>query len=329
MTGTQKALITGIGGFVGVYLTEYLLEQGVEVHGIVRPADSAFIVGLYGDRIGLTYADLMDSVAVTLAMQEVEPDLIFHLAAQASVFLSWQDPAATLTNNTIGQLNLLLGVIEAGINPRILILGSNEVYGLVTADELPISEANDLRPINPYAVSKVAQDMLGYQYFASHKLQCVRVRPFNHIGPRQTDAFVVAAFARQVAEAEAGLREPVVKVGNLSASRDFTDVRDIVRAYHLALARGESGAVYNIGSGRAVSIEWILEFLVSQSKVPVAVQVDPERFRPVDQPVTVCDSSKFTKQTGWTPQIPLETTLVDTLDHWRQMVRQSGGPKKA
>ncbi|MBI2863391.1 MAG: GDP-mannose 4,6-dehydratase [Chloroflexi bacterium] len=321
---STKALITGIGGFVGGYLAEYLLEMGTEVRGIVRHADSDCIVGLCGDRIGLTDADLLDAGAVRKAVGEIRPDLVFHLAAQASVGQSWRDPAGTLVNNTVGQLNLLLGVVEAGIDPRILILGSNEEYGLVAAGELPVSEANALRPLNPYAVSKVAQDMLGYQYFASHRLHCVRVRPFNHIGPRQTDAFVVAAFARQVAEAEAGLREPVVRVGNLRAKRDFTDVRDMVRAYHLVLAKGEAGAVYNIGSGRAVSIQWILEFLISQSKVPVSVEIDPQRFRPVDQPETVCDSSRFREQTGWAPEITLERTLSDTLDYWRQQVRLSG-----
>ncbi len=235
---------------------------------------------------------------------------------------SWADPWATLENNIRSQLNVLQAAIAMGSCPRVLVVGSADEYGDVHPDELPITEKHCLRPNNPYAVSKVTQDMLGYQYFASHKLPVVRVRPFNHIGPGQSPAFVASAFAKQIAEIEAGLREPIVRVGNLGARRDFSDVRDIVRGYYLALTQGEPGEVYNLGTERSYAISDLLDRLIQLCRVPVTVRVDPSRLRPADVPDVVADCSRFRAQTGWQAEIPFEQSLVDILDYWRQNVRR-------
>jgi GDP-4-dehydro-6-deoxy-D-mannose reductase len=203
---------------------------------------------------------------------------------------------------------------------RILVIGSFEEYGRVDASRLPVTEDTPLQPDSPYGVSKIGQDFLGLQYFLSHHLHIVRVRPSNHIGPRQGEQFVTSNFAKQIAEIEAGLHEPVLFVGNLEAARDFTDVRDMMRAYILALERGEPGAVYNIGSGRAWSIQQVLDLMLEQSRVKIRVEKDPARLRPSDTPLMYCDASRFSNQTGWKPEISMETSLRDVLDHWRAVV---------
>jgi GDP-4-dehydro-6-deoxy-D-mannose reductase len=270
------------------------------------------------DGVKLYEADLRQPERLASLLAEIQPQMVFHLAAQAAVPESWSNPADTYINNTLGQLNVLQAILASHIDPAILVVGSNEEYGRIRPDEVPVAEGNPLRPVNPYAVSKIVQDMMGYQYFASHGLRCVRVRPFNHTGPRQSEAFVVPALGKQIAEIEAGLREPVVLVGNLDVQRDFTDVRDMVRAYYLALLQGEPGEVYNLGSGKAVAVRWILDYLVARCRVPVEVKVDAARLRPSDVPLAVCNFSKFRSRTGWQPQIPLEQTLIDTLEYWRQ-----------
>ena len=315
-----RALVTGIGGFVGAHLTTYLLEKAqCEVWGLdlVRGRAAQF-----GPRIMLQVGDLLLNLpALKQFLRSARPDYVFHLAAQAFVPSSWQDPWSTLENNIRGQLNVLLAALSLEPSPRVLVVGSAEEYGLVAADELPVRESNALRPYSPYAVSKVAQDMLGYQYYASHNLPAVRVRPFHHIGPGQSPSFVASDFAKQIAEAEAGLREPVMHVGNLEARRDFTDVRDMVRAYYLALTRGKPGQVYNIGAERSYSIRELLDMLLALSSADITVEQDPSRLRPSDVPELLCDCSRFRAQTGWKAEIPLERTLEDTLDYWRTQVR--------
>lgn len=318
---TQTALITGISGFVGGYLTEYLVGQDVAVVGIVRTGDHTPSNLTGPGRVELEELDLNEGDRVAACIERVRPDYIFHLAAQSFVPQSWSDPAGTIVNNIVSQLRVFEGTLRANVHPRIVIVGSNEEYGLVRPDELPIRESNELRPVNPYAVSKVAQDMLAYQYHISHKLHCVRMRPFNHTGPRQSSSFAIPAFARQVAEAEVGLREPVVRVGNLAARRDMTDVRDIVRAYYLAAVHGQAGEAYNVGSGRAISIAEALQFFIDRSTRPLTVVDDPERQRPADVPITICDYSKFHALTGWQPQIPIERTFEDILEYWRSQVK--------
>ncbi|TAK32833.1 MAG: NAD-dependent epimerase/dehydratase family protein [Chloroflexota bacterium] len=319
----QTALVTGISGFVGGHLTEYLVGQGVSVVGVIRAGGHQPSHPVNLGSVEIEELDLNDGDQVAACIERVRPEFIFHLAAQSFVPQSWSDPAGTIVNNILVQLRVLEGTLRANVRPRIVIAGSNEEYGMIHPDELPVRESNELRPVSPYAVSKVAQDMLGYQFYASHKLHCVRMRPFNHTGPGQSSSFAVPGFARQVAEAEVGLREPIVRVGNLSARRDITDVRDIVRAYYLAALHGQAGEVYNLGSGRAISMADVLQFFVSRSACPLTIVDDPERQRPADVPVTICDYSKFHALTGWQPQIPIERTFEDVLEYWRSQVRMA------
>ncbi len=317
----MRALITGIAGFAGSHLAEYLLaETDWEVWGTIHQNERN-ISHLRG-QLKLRRVDLRVSVAVRDLLGEVRPDRVYHLAGQSYVPVSWDDPWQTFEINVRSQINLLEAVLEAGLTPRILIVASNEEYGLIAPEDLPIDEDTPLRPASPYAVSKVAQDMLGLQYHLNYDLFVVRVRPFNHIGPRQRSEFVAAAFAQQLAEIEAGLRSPVVQVGNLEAKRDFTDVRDMVRAYFFALERGEAGAVYNIGAGQAHSIRELLDILLELSTARVAVEHDPTRTRPSDVPVAICDASRFRTQTGWAPQTPFRESLRRVLDYWRQCVQE-------
>jgi GDP-4-dehydro-6-deoxy-D-mannose reductase len=320
---TLRAFITGLAGFAGSHLADYLLAHtDDQVYGVSLPTDSTRNLAHILDRVTLSLADLSDYDTVRGLLDGLKPDVIFHLAAQASVGRSWADPAGTLVNNIAAQVNMLRAVTELGLTPRILIIGSADEYGLVSADDIPVDEATPLRPLNPYAVSKLTQDFLGLQYHLSHKLPIVRVRPFNHIGPRQGPGFVVPDFAKQIAEIEAGQREPVMRVGNLSAQRDFADVRDVVRAYHLAATLGQPGEVYNIGAGQGHTIQDILERMLKLSRVRLAVEQDPERMRPSDIPVMVCDSRKLERATGWAPTYTLDQSLSDVLDYWRESVRR-------
>ncbi|HEY0603202.1 MAG TPA: GDP-mannose 4,6-dehydratase [Herpetosiphonaceae bacterium] len=315
----MRALITGINGFVGGHLAEHLLaETDWQVFGTVREAE--LYLPALREHIEATHVDLLDSAAVQRCIHAIRPDVVFHLAAQAHLPTSFRDPAGTLTSNILMQLHLFEAIRAAAIDPTIVVVGTGEEYGAVQAHEQPVNETTPLRPVNPYAVSKVAQDMLAYQYFAAHKLKTIRMRPFNHSGPRQEDRYAITGFAHQIARIEAGLQPPVVRVGNLQAQRDFTDVRDIVRGYRLAAERGEHGEVYNLGSGQPVAIQEILERLLSLSTTQIDVQPDPERMRPADVPVIACDATRFRERTGWQPQISLEQMLRDILDDWRGRV---------
>ncbi|MBU1878208.1 MAG: GDP-mannose 4,6-dehydratase, partial [Chloroflexi bacterium] len=275
------------------------------------------------DRLRQVQADLNDAASMAHLIDQVRPDYVFHLAARATPSLSWQTPWITIHDNLHGQFNLLEALVNTSSEARVLVIGSGDEYGLIQPQDLPVKENVPLRPNNPYAVSKAAQDLLGFQYYASHGLPVVRSRAFNHIGPRQSDAFVSASFARQIAEAEAGLREPVIRVGNLSAQRDFTDVRDIVRGYWLILKDGVPGQVYNLGSERAIAIEQLLDMLLAQSRVRIRIEIDPDRLRPSDVPILVSDCRKARERTGWQPLIPIEQSLTDVLDYWRARVRAS------
>lgn len=315
----MRALITGMNGFAGSHLADFLLTQpDVEIFGGVygRRDNIAHLAG----RAAFVEGDLNRLDFVEALLEQSRPDRIYHLAAQAFVPISWQDPWATIANNVRAQVNLLDAAARSKLQARILIIGSNEEYGRVDARDLPITEETPLRPDSPYGVSKIAQDFLGLQYFLSHQLQVVRVRPFNHIGPRQREQFVTANFAKQIAEIEAGLCEAVLRVGNLNVARDFTDVRDMARAYYLALERGTPGEVYNIGSGRAWSLQHIVDRMLQQSRAAIRVEQDPARLRPSDTPAAYCDAAKFRAQTDWRPTIPLETSLRDILEYWRNRI---------
>ncbi len=323
---TLRALITGLAGFAGSHLADHLLaHEDIEVYGVSLPADGTRNVEHALNRIELHFADLGDYQLVQELLEAIKPDYIFHLAAQASVARSWVSPGETLTNNITIQLHLLQAIIALHLTPRVLVVGSADEYGLVRPEDLPIDEDTPLCPLNPYAVSKIAQDYLGYQYFLSHGLDIVRVRPFNHIGPRQGPGFVVPDFAGQIARIEADLQEPVIRVGNLSARRDFSDVRDIVRGYYLALASGKAGEVYNLGSSRAYSIEEILDKLLQASPRSIQVEVDPARMRPSDIPVLVCDAGRLRADTGWELEYDIDHSLRDVLDYWRGRVRAQSG----
>ncbi|MBI3634993.1 MAG: GDP-mannose 4,6-dehydratase [Candidatus Rokubacteria bacterium] len=322
----MRVLITGITGFVGSHLAEFALARGFEVFGSCRWRSKTENIDHLRDQIRLIECDLRDLSSVQNLIAVSEPDYIVHLSAQSFVAASWHTPAETLITNAISQVNLLESIRGRGAHaPRFLVIGSSEEYGLVREDELPIRESNPLRPLSPYAVSKVTQDLMGYQYFKSYGLPIVRTRAFNHEGPRRGDVFVTSNFARQIAEIEAGLREPVMGVGNLSARRDYTDVRDVVRAYWMLVERGEPGEVYNICSGRAWAIHEVLDFLLGESRVrPIAVKEDPARLRPSDVPVLLGDASRIAAL-GWKPEIRFEQTLLDLLGYWRQRIKGAEG----
>lgn len=316
----KRVLITGITGFAGSFMAEFLLKKGFEVYGICRWRSSRENIAHLNDKLKLIEADLLDAHSLESLMFEVRPDLIFHLAAQSFVPASWTSPAVTLETNVVGPANLFEAVRRAQIDPRIQIACSSEEYGLVYPNEIPVKETNPLRPLSPYAVSKVAMDYLGFQYFKSYGMKIVRTRGFNHSGPRRGEVFSESSFAKQIAEIEKGIRKPIIFVGNLEALRDYTDVRDMVRGYFLAATKGEPGEVYNICRGKAWKIADVLKYFLSLSKVKVKVKKDPARMRPSDVPILIGDNSKFVKQTGWKPKIPLEKTFKDLLDYWRKRV---------
>ena len=316
----MKVLVTGVTGFAGSHLVDFILAKkpGTEITGIQRWRSRTENIEHFADKIRLVECDLRDASSVRDVLDDERPDWIFHLAAQSFVPTSWTAPTESLVTNIIGQLNIFEAVKKLGIKPRIQLACSSEEYGLVLENELPIKETNPLRPLSPYAVSKVGQDMLGYQYWMSFRIPVVRTRGFNHEGPRRGPVFVCSDFAKQIADIEKGRRPPVVRVGNLEARRDFTDVRDVVRAYWLALEKGEPGEVYNIASGRAWTIREMLDLLLSLSKSKIKVEEDPARMRPSDVPVLLGDSSKFRDRTGWSPEIPFEKTIADLLAYWRE-----------
>jgi len=316
----MKALITGISGFVGSHLAELLLSKGFEVHGTIRWRSKRDNIQHIEEKLHLHECDIKDASSVRNTIIKSTPRYIFHLAAQSFVHTSWAAPAETILTNIQGQLNVLETMRDIDWPCRCLVVGSSEEYGKVTEDELPITEKNALRPISPYGVSKVAQDLLAYQYFQSFATDLVRTRAFNHTGPRRGEVFVTSTFAKQIAEIEAGKREPVMLVGNLEAQRDFSDVRDVVRAYLLAIEICESGEVYNICSGRSLKIREVLDMLMSISKVKVEIKQDPARLRPSDVMILRGSSEKFRKATGWVPEIPFEQTLKDLLDFWKGRV---------
>jgi len=296
----MKAFIIGGAGFVGKYLLNHLRN------------DREWEVGVSDLEL-----DILNREAIEKLLQSVKPDYIFHLAAQSSVALSWQNPALTIDVNIKGAANVLEAVRALDYKPRVLLIGSGEEYGRVPEDEIPISENTRVKPENIYAVTKACQNMLGTLYAEAYDMDVMMVRAFNHIGPGQSPQFVVSDFCKQVAEIEAGRREPVMRVGNLSAKRDFTDVRDVVRAYGLLIEKGQKGETYNIGRGKAYEISEILEEILALSKMKITVETDKQKFRPVDVPIIEADIAKVSACTGWKPEIELKNTLAETLEYWR------------
>lgn len=311
----MKSLIIGGAGFVGAYLIRHLRDD-LQHEVVVTKMPHEQI-----DEKDIQVWDLniLEKDSVINLLEQENPDYIFHLAAQSSVALSWKNPGLTVDVNIKGSVNVLDAVRESGIQPRILLIGSGEEYGRILPDETPIQEENNLRPGNIYAATKACQNMIGKIYADAYNMDIMMVRAFNHTGPNQAPLFVVADFCKQVADIEAGKQEPILRVGNLSAKRDFTDVRDVVRAYGLLIEKGEKGQTYNVGSGHAVSIDSILQTIVSMAKCEIKVETDPAKLRPIDVPIIEADTSKIQENAGWKPEIPLVQTIQETLEYYRKL----------
>jgi len=318
-----KILITGITGFAGSHLSHYLSSiEGVKVAGLdLAAAGDAFLDLFPGKPPAVHCCDLADADSLSQVVKRERPDAVVHLAARAQVAGAWQSAPAILQTNIVCTQVLMQTLHELVPGARVLLVSSSEVYGKVDQDRLPADESSPLKPNNPYSVSKVAQEYDALQYFEAFGAPVIIARPFNHIGPRQVGNFVVPAFARQLAEIEAGVREPVMQVGNLDSRRDFTDVRDIVRAYNLLLTRGEPGESYNIASGSALTIREILERLLELSTAKPEIENIPELMRPSDTPVVVGDAGKLRSLGDWQPRVAIEQSLADTLEYWREQVK--------
>jgi GDP-4-dehydro-6-deoxy-D-mannose reductase len=319
-----KVLITGITGFAGSHLAEYILDHhpGVQIYGIRRWRSRTENIEHLLDKLTILECNLVDASSVKALIADVRPDKIFHLAAQSFVPSSWNAPAESLTTNILSQLNIFEALRESKLlDCWVQIACSSEEYGMVYPNEIPILETNPLRPLSPYAVSKVGQDYLAYQYFMSYGIKAVRTRGFNHTGPRRGEVFVCSNFSKQAVEIEKKKRPPVIYVGNLEAKRDFTDVRDMVRAYWLSTEKCQPGEVYNICSGNAIAISDLLNMVISNAKMKIEIKEDPARLRPSDVPLLLGDYTKFHQATGWKPEIPFSKTLSDIMNYWREMIR--------
>jgi GDP-4-dehydro-6-deoxy-D-mannose reductase len=316
----MKSLIIGGAGFVGAYLVQHLKEElGHEV--VVTKMETESIV-LNG--VEIHNMDILKKNDIVELFQKVRPDYIFHLAAQSSVSVSWNNPQLTVDVNIKGGVNVLEALRELDYKPRMLLIGSGEEYGHIRKEETPIGEDNNTRPGNIYAATKTCQNMLGKIYADAYNLDVMMVRAFNHLGPNQAPLFVAADFCKQVAEIESKKRDAVIKVGNLSAKRDFTDVRDVVRCYGLIMQKGKAGETYNVGSGHAISIEELLQMILNASTAQIKVEVDPQKLRPIDVPIIEANIEKVVAATGWKPEIPLERTILETLNYWRNVISREG-----
>ncbi|MDY0094817.1 MAG: GDP-mannose 4,6-dehydratase [Candidatus Vecturithrix sp.] len=315
----MKTLITGAAGFVGTHLCEYLLHHGDELHGtFLDQTEFDRLSASLRKQVVFHQCDLSLPEQIRKIMEPGDFERVYHLAAISSVHQSWQGQDLVIRVNLYGWINLMEALRQYCPNARILMVSSGEVYGVVPENRQPIDEFQPLRPINPYADSKAAQEMFCYQYIHRYQLQVVIVRPFNHTGPRQAPSFVCPDFAKQIAAIEQGKREAVISVGNLEARRDFSDVRDVVRAYHLALETCAPGMPVNVASGNAWSIQQMLDMLLQFSTVPIEIRQDPQRLRPSDVPLMLGDYTRLHRQTGWQPEIPFEDTLQSVLNYWRE-----------
>ncbi|MCL4875248.1 MAG: GDP-mannose 4,6-dehydratase [Anaerolineae bacterium] len=314
----MKALITGANGFVGTHLVDYLsAHTDLELFGaIITPPSEEVRLKKYA--IHLHQVDFREEAEVKNLLLQIRPELIFHLAAQAFVPASFKDPWGTLENNIKGQVNLFQNLLSLELDARVLIVSSAEVYGAIRPEENPVNENQPFRPANPYSVSKVAQDMLAYQYFIAYGMKTFRARAFNHIGPGQDIRFALADFASQIAAIEKGQRDPVIRVGNLDAQRDFTDVRDVVRAYYQIVTQGKVGEVYNVCRGEAHSLRELLDMLCGMSTARLRVEIDPTRLRPLDVECVIGDATRLRQDTGWQPTIDIRQSLTDILDTSRR-----------
>lgn len=312
-----SALITGIAGFAGSYLAEELLANGFAVSGTILKNEPTTNLAEIKSDVRLVTLDITNQSQCERSIRRLKPDYIFHLAALSSVGQSFQNEELTFAVNFQGTLNLLRAAKDLSTLKRFLQIGSCEQYGPVGKLRGPILETQPFRPISPYAISKVAAEHAALYYYHRHELPVVAVRAFNHSGPRQTDTFVIPAFARQIARIEAGKQDPVLRVGDLSPKRDFADVRDIVRGYRLLALKGKPGEAYQLCSGRAVTVRAVLELLQQLSSRKIVVRVDKSRLRKADIPTLLGSYRKVRARTGWKPGYQLRETVTDTLNYWR------------
>ncbi len=317
----MRIFITGATGFAGSHLVDALLEQGHEIFALTHPATSHQTLPDHANLHGIN-GDLLDLESLKTAVQQAQPDTVYHLAGQAYPARSWNNPALTIAINTGGTANLLEAALAYG-RPRVVVVSSAEIYGYVTEEDLPLTENTWPRPRHPYGVSKYAAGQLTAVYAERYDLPVVEARPFNHIGPRQALGFVVPDFASQLAAIKLGQQPPIISVGNLDARRDFTDVRDVVRAYQILAERGTPGEGYLICSGQAVSIHYLLNALIEAAEINVEVVYDPERMRPSDTPCLYGSHAKITNDTGWKPEIHLRQSLNDAFQDWLHHLKQS------
>lgn len=319
----KKVLITGITGFAGSHLMDFILDNtDYKIYGIKRMNSNLRNINHALDRITLLDADLLDASSLISVLKKVQPDQIYHLGALSWVTPSWEMPAIYMQTNAIGTINLFEAMRVTGCDARVLTSATPEEYGDVPADLIPITEETRIKPINPYAASKAAQDMVCITYHASYHMDIVRTRAFNHEGPRRYIHGAIASFAYQIAQIEKNQQEPVIKVGNLNATRNFTDVRDTVRAYFLAMEKGVSGELYLIGTDQIYTMKEVLDMLISHSSMAnkICVEVDPERVRPTELMTFIGDYSKFKATTGWERTYDLSETLESVLNYWREFV---------
>ena len=317
----KRALIIGAAGFVGNYLIDHMLDEGIWSVSVTKMAFEK----IEKQGVDIYDLDIMDCNAISALLEKVHPEYIFHLAAQSSVAVSWKKPDLTVDVNIKGSIHVLDAIRKLDYKPRVLLIGSGEEYGKVRPEDIPIKEDVLPHPGNLYAATKNCQNSIGKIFADAFEMDIMSTRSFNHIGPNQAPIFVVSDFCKQVAEMEKGIREgtvkdPVIHVGNLTAKRDFTDVRDVVRAYCMLMENGKAGETYNVGTGHAVSIQSILDSILSLSSAEIRVEVDPSRLRPVDVPIIEPDIGKLKKATGWNPEISLQRTLRETLDFWRKNI---------
>ena len=319
----KKVLITGVTGFVGSHLLDLLARNKTEykLYGIIREKSSLSKIKHSLDAIELINCDLINSTATFEVIKHVSPDYIYHLAGESSVGLSWNAPQSLINNNITASLNIFEALrILDNTGTRTLLACSSEEYGHISDEEIPITEAVPLRPVSPYAVTKATVDMFGYHYYKSYGMKIIRMRAFNHTGPRRDANYALSNFAKQITEIKKGLKEKIIYVGNLSAIRDYSDVRDIVRGYKLAIEECTSGEVYNICSSKGYRIKDLLDIMIQQSGCNVKIVQEKKRFRMVDLPIIIGDHSKLSRVNSWSPEISIEGTLQSILDYWSKIL---------
>lgn len=330
----KVALITGITGMVGSHLADYLIEKtDWEIIGLIRWRSSLENIGALArlsnstDRVKFLYGDLTDPSSIKNSLENLNLDFVFHLAAQSFPKTSFESPLQTYDVNILGTSTLLETIKNTSPKALIHVCSSSEVFGRVPKEQVPIKEDCPFHPASPYAISKVGTDLIGRFYSEAYGLKIMTTRMFTHTGPRRGDVFAESSFAKQIALAEAGYNEPIIRVGNLESLRTVSDVRDAVRAYHMLVTINPTpGQIYNIGGTHTLTVKEILEYLISISTLSTKLkfEIDKNRLRPIDADLQIPNTEKFTKHTGWKPEIPFEETMVDLLNYWREKVKKNG-----